>query len=180
MLGQMVTALKPPQVATTALCEAKAVSISRVYPVINGLMKKHLVIADGDLHAVKVFKRTVVAEIQDCFKPESPDIADAAPVLAAALDPHYHQLKFLSAAQRSIAYTALKEKVKKLKMVQSQLEKEQTQQCDAQTTGMKQMTALSFLLEDEDSEESANDEEVDKYLAETPLKCDDNCLEWWK
>ena len=95
LLGQMVTALKPLQVATTALCEAKVVSISLVYPVINGLMKKHLVIADGDLHAVKTFKTTVVAEIQDRFKPESPDIADAAPVLAAALDPRYHQLKFL-------------------------------------------------------------------------------------
>ena len=73
--------------------------------------------------------------------------------------------------------------MKKLKMVQSQLEKEQTQQCDpsnTQTTGMKQMTAPSFLLEDEDSEESANDEEVDKYLAEIPLKYNDNCLEWWK
>ena len=60
LLQQMVTALKPLQVATTALCEAKAVSISLIYPVISGLIKKHLIVDDNDLPPVKSFKRTVV------------------------------------------------------------------------------------------------------------------------
>ena len=39
LIEQLCTALKPLQVATTALCEAEIVSIALVYPVINGLLK---------------------------------------------------------------------------------------------------------------------------------------------
>ena len=35
---QMVTALNPLQVATTALCEAEIVCVSLVYPIINSLV----------------------------------------------------------------------------------------------------------------------------------------------
>ena len=38
LIEQLVTALKPLQVATTALCEAEIVSIALVYPVINGII----------------------------------------------------------------------------------------------------------------------------------------------
>ena len=64
MLGQMVKTLKPLQVAMTALCEAKIVTVSLVYPVINGFLKKHLVIYDDDMPAVKRFKETITMEIQ--------------------------------------------------------------------------------------------------------------------
>ena len=43
LLEQLVILLKPLQVATTALCESDIVSVSLVYPVIHGLLKKHLV-----------------------------------------------------------------------------------------------------------------------------------------
>ena len=45
--------------ATTALCEAEVVSVSLVNPVINELLKKHLVVSSGDLSAVKPFKEKV-------------------------------------------------------------------------------------------------------------------------
>ena len=70
-MEQMVTALKLLEVATTALCEAKEVSISLIYPVISGLIKKHLVIDDQDKPHVKLFKRTVVEEIKQLFRPNS-------------------------------------------------------------------------------------------------------------
>ena len=38
----LVVVLKPLQVATTALCESDIVSVSLVYPVINGLLKSIL------------------------------------------------------------------------------------------------------------------------------------------
>ena len=49
----MVAVLKPLQVATTALCEEKNISVSLVYPVINGLVRKHLVVKEEDLMVVK-------------------------------------------------------------------------------------------------------------------------------
>ena len=43
LMEQMVTVLETLQIATTALCETEIVSCALIYPVINGLLKKHLV-----------------------------------------------------------------------------------------------------------------------------------------
>lgn len=50
---------KPSQMATTALCEAEIITVSLVYPVINGLLKKHLLSDTNDLSPVKDFKGKV-------------------------------------------------------------------------------------------------------------------------
>ena len=178
LLQQMVTALKPLQVATTALCEAKKVSISLIYPVISGLIKKHLVVDDQDLPSVKLFKRTVVQEVKERFSPNSLSTATKAPVLAAALDPCYHQLKFLSDDQRSRTHMVLKEKVQKIYQDREKPQEQQNETNDPQAMETSKATALTFLLEEDSQEASVG--EVDKYLAETPLSHDDNCLEWWK
>lgn len=90
----MVKTLKPLQVAITALCKAKIVTVSLIYAVINGLLKKHLVINDDDVPAVKQFKQTVMTEIERQFNPDGPDVVTKAGMFAAVLDPCYLQLKF--------------------------------------------------------------------------------------
>ena len=77
LLGQMVTVLKPLQVATMAICEAKFVSIALIYPVISGLLKKRLVTSDENLHVVKAFKEKVAGEIRRHFKPDNLDVTDS-------------------------------------------------------------------------------------------------------
>ena len=54
-------------------------------------------------------------------------------------------------------------------------QQQQSETNDAQTSNV---TALTFLLED-DSQESGRVGEVDRYLVETQLNHDENCLEWW-
>ena len=63
MLEQLVVVLKPLQVATTALCESDTVFISLVYPIIHGLLKKHLVIKTDDLQAIKAIEEKITQEI---------------------------------------------------------------------------------------------------------------------
>ena len=94
LLEQMVKVLKPLQVATTALCESQIVSVSLVYPVINGLINKQLFASSDDLSQVKAFEEEVSAEIKCRFTPGSLNIEDNAPFLAAAIHSKYHQLKF--------------------------------------------------------------------------------------
>ena len=53
LLSQLVTALKPLQMATTVFSSDLNVSCSIVYPVINGLLSNHLVISEDDVSAVK-------------------------------------------------------------------------------------------------------------------------------
>ena len=64
LMEQMVAVLEPLQIATTALCETKIVSCFLIYPVINGLLKNHLVPGEGDLPTVKTFKEIVSQDIQ--------------------------------------------------------------------------------------------------------------------
>ena len=71
-MEQMVKVLEPLQIATTALCETEIVSCSLIYPVVNGLLKKHLSPDGNDLFAVKRFKDVVTQEIKNRF-----DVYDA-------------------------------------------------------------------------------------------------------
>ena len=48
LLILMIDALKPLQVATTALCEAEIVSVSLVYLIICSLVTKHIVVQVED------------------------------------------------------------------------------------------------------------------------------------
>ena len=93
------------------MCESEIVYVSLVYPVIHGLLKKHLINKTDDLQAVKAFKEKVTQEILCRFTPDSLEIINEPSLIASALDPHYHQLKFLSDSQRSLVYAVIKEKV---------------------------------------------------------------------
>ena len=59
LTSKLVVVLKPLQVATTALCEEYHVSLSSVYPIVNGLLKHHLAPKSDDSSVVKLFKETV-------------------------------------------------------------------------------------------------------------------------
>jgi len=43
LMEQIIKVLEPLQIATTALCKTEIVSCSLIYPVINGLLKNHLI-----------------------------------------------------------------------------------------------------------------------------------------
>ena len=111
LMGQMVTVLKPLQVATTALCESEIVSCSLIYPVVNGLLEHHLPISDGDSPTLKQFKRIVTQSITRRFNPSDPSMAENISIYASALDPRHHQLKFLSKDQRTLTHTKLEEQL---------------------------------------------------------------------
>ena len=70
LMEQIVKVLEPLQIATTALCETEIVSCSLIYPVVNGLLKNHLLVDENDLPAVKRFKEVVTLEIQNRFDDE--------------------------------------------------------------------------------------------------------------
>ena len=90
LMEEIVTVLEPLQIATTVLCEAETVSCS---PVINGLLKNHLVPGEGNLPTVKRFKEIVTQDIQKRFNLSVTQQNTA--MLATMLDPHYHKLKFM-------------------------------------------------------------------------------------
>ena len=87
LLSQMVTILKPLQMATTVFSLEQNASCSIIYPVISGLLFNHLVGAEGDLPAIQRFKQTVAGDLERCFVPSCLDTAKSLPVLCAVVDP---------------------------------------------------------------------------------------------
>ena len=103
-LSQMVTVLKPLQVATTVFSLEQTASCSIVYPVINGLLTKHLVVEESDLLAIKNFKQNVSNQLKNRFKPNDLDAAKSLPVLCAAVDPRHSKLTFLTEEPRKLTH----------------------------------------------------------------------------
>ena len=67
LISDLLVVLKPLQVATTALCEEQNVPLSSVYPVVNGLVRKHLAVVPSDKSVVKAFKEVVSMKIKQHF-----------------------------------------------------------------------------------------------------------------
>lgn len=177
LLLQMVTTLKPLQVATTALCLDQNVSVSLIYPVVNGLLKKHLVIGSDDLPVVKRFKELIAGELHRRFQFDP----ECVPILAAAVDPRYKELKFISGEERTQVHEALLDRVQKLHLQLHANDK--PQDCQEPPAKKKKETAMTFLLgdsSDDDVPVPTGREEVKEFWKEPTLHIDDHHLQWWE
>ena len=179
LISQLIVVLKPLPVATTALCEEHNVSVSLVYPVVYGLLKKHFPPVSDDRPAVKLFKETVSQELKRRFDPDSEGIVEDPPVLASAIDPRYHQLKFFSSELRSAIYSKLKELA-----VEVHAESDEARTVDESAAKRpRQDSAIEFLLGDSlgsVADTSSPQDEVDIILREPPVGPKTNPLKWWK
>ena len=187
LLSQMVTVLKPLQMATTVFSLEQNASCSIIYPVINGLLFNHLVGAEGDLPAVQRFKRTVALELERRFAPSSDVTAKSLPVLCAAVDPRYAHLRFLSPEQREITREELIGRLEALEIEES----DSTDCTEADGPPSKKrmspekdsaISAMQFLLGTLSEKESidTSSDEVEHFQKEHALDPDSNALEWWK
>ena len=153
--------------------------MSLVYPVVYGLLKKHLAPVPDDQPAMKVFKETVSHQLKLRFNPDSEQIVEDPPILTSGLDPRYHQLKFFSSEQRSVIYSKLKELA-----VQVDAESAEAQTVEESAAKRpRQDSAIEFLLGDSlgngDDARSPQDE-VDIFLREPLVGPNANSLSWWK
>ena len=92
LISQLVTVLKPLQLATTVFSSDSNVSCSIIYPVIDGLLTNHLTVSDDDVSAVKRFKQIIAGELEKRFTHSS----DCLSLQCAAVDPRYSHLRFLA------------------------------------------------------------------------------------
>lgn len=168
MLSQLVTALKPLQMATTVFSSDLNVSCSIVYPVINGLLSNHLVVSEDDVSAVKTFKRVVAQELRQRFIPSS----DTIPILCAAVDPRYSDLLFLNAEQRVAVHEEL------ILQKDDSLSKE----AEEPPTKKSKDSAMHFLLGTSSKQQAiaTSRDEIQHFIKEPKLDPDSNALEWWR
>ena len=173
LLSQLVTVLKPLQMATTVFSSDINVSCSIVYPVINGLLTNHLVVAEDDVSAVATFKKVVAEELKRRFV-YSPD---SIPILSAAVDPRYSNLLFLDSEKRDAVHEEL------IGMMDAEEHGQDSEDTDSQEPPTKKPkdSAMHFLLGTSSEQQVlSSHDELQQFVKEPTLHLDSSALEWWK
>lgn len=171
LVEELVTVMKPLQVATTFLQYEHNSSVSCILPVINGL-DLPLQASTDDTSSIKQFKEKVCSEIRSRWFLDNLNTTSL-DVLASALDPRFRQLKFLNDEQRQ----SVKEEITCRMAAFSPASHDRDN-----TTTTCQPSALDILLGPDEvtAELPTFQEEVDAYFAEKVVSREVNPLVWWK
>jgi hypothetical protein len=81
------------------MCSEKNVSLSEVYPIVCGLLRKSLKVLDSDGNVIRKAKKLISEELKGRYQPSDIKTASSTPVMASLTDPRYKRLSFLSSAQ---------------------------------------------------------------------------------
>nr|XP_054589704.1 E3 SUMO-protein ligase ZBED1-like [Nothobranchius furzeri] len=195
LLEELSEALKPFECATVFMSGQTYTTISAIPPLVKGLLRSTLS-ADFQSAALQAFKLTTVEQLQERWKFET-SFSDTAPntvVLAAALDPRFRRLKFLSPqeifdVQGKIQAMAFKERREVDMQQRSSSRTTSTSDAASKSTPGTLLDSLLDSDGDEDSpgqvETSADENvrvrnEVNSYFGEKNLAKEESPLKWWK
>ncbi|XP_053183665.1 E3 SUMO-protein ligase ZBED1-like [Scomber japonicus] len=197
---QMVSLLAPLKAATTLMCEEKQPTVSIIAPLRTKLLT-HFECAPDDTPLIRDMKRAMAEDLQERYEDEEPFLHRA-----AALDPRFKKLPFLTDEKRNQTFECIAEEAVQLKEQRLQNEAEaqaqktppRAQTCDDEweteteeappaskkTKVLDDLFGDSFSTEDlsvrkKTSKELVNDE-IRKYRDIASLSLGGKVLEWWK
>ncbi|CAI5661729.1 unnamed protein product [Oreochromis niloticus] len=197
LLDELKEVLKPYEQATIVLSGQSYVTVSVLPPLLKGLLKSTQN-KSFDSAAVNSFQNCAEEEILYRWQPEvSAFQADGKNVslIAAALDPCFRKLKFLSPEDALKLQVTVQREALDLKREQrSQLQQEDVGQEASASPPTKKRSVLDTLLGTDSEEEDCNEntdqggdgenEAVRKeallYFGEAPIPRDNDPLTWWK
>ncbi|XP_035987265.1 zinc finger BED domain-containing protein 1-like [Fundulus heteroclitus] len=195
---QIVSLLAPLKAVTMLMCEEKQPTVSVIAPLRTKLLT-HFECAPDDTPLIKDMKRVMAEDLRERYVDEEPFL-----LRAAALDPRFKKLPFLSDERRNQTFECIAEEAVQLKEQRNESEAQDqktpphAQMCDVwETKTMEEKPPVSkktkvlddlfgdsFSTEDQSfrkktSKELANDE-IRKYRDIASLSLGGKVLEWWK
>jgi len=173
---ELVKVLRPFEVATTFFSYEANSSLSCILPVIFGLVDS-LKECGEDCPAIREFKQLMMTELKRRWELDSLDTSSCL-VIAAALDPRFKQLKFLTELQIQAVKSEITERMDSF----SSPEDPSCTSTSGEPLAKKHKTALDVLLGEDDTSSAhvSTTEELNQYMAEKPLQRDMAPLDWWK
>jgi len=159
LLEELERALKPFECATVYLSGESYVTLSSLPLLINGLLKSAQTTSSFENPHILVFQKAAENEITERWQNELEftEATHNTSLIASALDPRCHRLKFLSAddilrMQGKILHLALEEKQKSDAVVQQHI----TSRSSADTSEKVSVSMLEALLASDDSDKSSH------------------------
>jgi hypothetical protein len=159
---------------TTYMSTESNVSTSVVYPIVCGLIRKHLSANTDDIPVVIRIKTVIADDLHKRFKPAEVATAATVHVLSSCLDPRYKNLNFLSNEQQKLAIETLESTLEELPLT---MLKRRSRENESSPKKAKVQRVLDFLL-DYDSEDNA-ESEITTFMRER-ADPDTDSLAWWK
>ena len=170
ILEDVSKVLKHLEIATVFLSAENNVSISAVLPVVHGLLTK-LAIEEEDSSCIKQFKTQVSSALKRRWGLDELD-ASQIPLLATAVDPRFHNLKFLHEKLKGEVRLVL------LRLATAFFESTQSDG-EARPSCKKTKTAFDILLgEEEEFTDNSCEAELNQYFAEKVATRDTDPLRW--
>ena len=180
LVEDLVPVLEPFSVATTFFSYEENVSISSVFAIVYGLLD-HLEPKEESTYESKVirdFKETVTAQIIERFELRS--LHSAHPMLMGSLlDPRFKNIT-LSKFKEESETKKLKESL--LELMDMYTSGDNTGSPSPAAPKKQKLTALDKLLGPEELmiKPPTFENELEKYLAESPISRKQNPLTWWR
>ena len=180
LLEELAKLLEPLEIATVLFCTEKKVSISCVLPVMHSVATS-MGCEEGDSPSIIAFKTAVVESIMRRWSLDGIE-SNSPLVLAAALDPRFKSLRFLTDDLKQL----VKEEISQLKELQlgnptftATVEEEMILQ--SPPAKKQKQTALDILLGDDDCEgTSKSDTELEEFMLEKPIPHNSDIMAWWR
>nr|XP_054604938.1 E3 SUMO-protein ligase ZBED1-like [Nothobranchius furzeri] len=197
LLGELKEVLKPYEQATNVLSGQSYVTASVLPPLLKGLLKSTQN-KSFDSAAVNIFQNSAEEEIMSRWQPEISAFQEDGKnvsLIAAALDPRFRKLKFLSPEDALKLQVRVQKDALDLKREQrSQLQQATVGQEASASPPTKKRSVLDTLLGTDSEEEDCNEnidqggdgenetvrKEVLLYFGEAPIPRDNDPLTWWK
>ena len=171
----LLSLLEAVDQVTVTLSGEKYSTLSWCLPLLFGL-RDAAKQEESDSVMLSGIKRRLTDQLNERFKLKSLDISSPI-VLAAALDPRFHKLSFLSNSERDKLERILLEKASNVNIGVAADEA-------TEPPAKKRPSVLDRLLgEDEDKEDSetvSTLEEIQMYFQERPIKRKEDPLCWWR
>lgn len=172
LMENIITVLKPLQMATTFLCHDHMSPISMTRPIIRTILDNHIQVDENDDDVIHKFKETIYNDLTERFHMKSDESTftnNSVSQLASFLDPRSKDLLAESAADRSKVRSFIVEKLNSA----AELQQEQSQ------TGNMQINCLDFLFQiRSDTNDPQN--QLSRYLMELQISHNMDPYEWWK
>ncbi|XP_062586859.1 E3 SUMO-protein ligase ZBED1-like [Saccostrea cucullata] len=108
LIDQLSIFLKDFAEVTTYMSTETHVSISQIYPIVCGLLRRiDDISGDTESNNIHRVRETVKDELMRRYKPTCKETAKSITIVTSFLDPRYKNLKFLSKDQRNITKTEI-------------------------------------------------------------------------
>jgi hypothetical protein len=102
-MSDLSTVLSNLSEVTTYMCSEKNVSLSEVFSIVCGLLRKSLKVLDSEGTVIRKAKELISEELKGRYQLSDIKTASSTPVMASLMDPRYKCLSFLSSTQRKKA-----------------------------------------------------------------------------